>query len=68
MDGRTQRLFAVVKSEFSTKLSTGSAVAPRFLMRIQNLAPKVMFHFNFAGVADVWPAGSTGIRRCRADG
>ncbi|AVR09137.1 hypothetical protein [Burkholderia thailandensis] len=68
MDGRRQRHFAVVKGEFSTKLSTGSADAPRFLMRIQNLAPKVMFHFNFASVMGVWPAGHAGIRRCRTDG
>ncbi|ABN81707.1 hypothetical protein V4E86_07430 [Burkholderia pseudomallei] len=68
MGGRMQRHFAAVKGEFSTKLSTGSASAPRFLMRIQNLAPKVTFHFNFTGVADVRPAGPAGIRRCRTDG
>ncbi|EEC33098.1 conserved hypothetical protein [Burkholderia pseudomallei 576] len=37
-------------------------------MRIQNLAPKVTFHFNFTGVADIRPAGPAGIRRCRTDG
>ncbi|ACR27286.1 Hypothetical protein bglu_1g00830 [Burkholderia glumae BGR1] len=39
------------RREFSTKLSTGGVGVPRFLMRIRNLAAKVMFYFNFAAPA-----------------
>ncbi|AOK28348.1 hypothetical protein WS67_13155 [Burkholderia singularis] len=69
-DDRSQRLTTVLADKFSTKLSTDSAALPRFLMRIQNLASKVMFYFNLAddmGAGPVESAGPTLRGRCGAD-